>query len=339
MANLDVSDYKKDERLRLAVRGLAYEKGRRLDTEKEVEELNKKLEGRENQNEIAKSLIEQKEEFLENQEGVPTSLKVILSMKGKRAIFITSYDRKKVFGELADIGISLKGLISVHVHGRESPVISGRSPNEIFRNCAGLKTDASMGIIAVNLNEEGEYVENWEVIEIPEVVIDFNKKITFLEHDTETVMDRIVEKSEEIDELFHKLKVEQKTVSKMTKDLNEEKKTNEVLETENKSYKSSLSNVLERTKQIQSKYDYMTREKSLLEQEKLFNERYNTKMQEALNKVTDKLAQKSGKTTYEEAKEDMQDIIEWFNDNKPESYKEISSEEKEAKPLPKPVAT
>lgn len=318
-----------------------YEKGKRLRAEQKIKQLTEEPE--DNREEIAKELSEQREEILQKETGISASTKKILNINVKKdkLIHVVSYNRKTDFGILRDIGFSPRGLISIYVRGFNKPVISGANPYEIFRNCAGLRNDAKRGILAINLDSEGNYVENLEQVEVPEVIIDFNKKINILDYDKKPFIERLIDKATEIDDLFHQVKVGEKAISGLTKEVNEEKKKNEVLEEENKSYKCSISDHLEREKEIMKRYNELTKHMSLLEQDNQLFEEFKKRMENVITTLLDKLEDKREKTTLEEAKEEVMDTIDWYEEHRPTidipNINVVAEKEKKEKKLPKPV--
>lgn len=331
-----------DENLEHLRNAYLYEKGRRLRAEEKIKQLTEEPE--DNRDEIAKELSEQREEILQKEIGVSASAKKILNINVKKdeLIHVVSYNRKTDFGILKDIGISPRGLISIYVRKFNKPIISGANPQEIFRNCAGLRNDAKRGILAINLDSEGNYVENLEQVEVPEVIIDFNKKINILSYDKKPFIERLIDKATEIDDLFHQVKIGEKVISGITKELNEEKKKNEVLEEENKSYKCSLSDHLEREKEIMKRYNELTKHMSLLEQDNQLFEQFKKKMESVITGLLDKLEDKRALTTIEEAREDIMNTIDWYEEHRPTVEIpdiNVTPEEKQEKRLPQPVKT
>lgn len=338
ITEIDPETIRENEKIQHLQKAYAYEKSKRIKAEQLLNELTSQQE--DNRENVAKELSMQKEEILARELGIASSLKKILNARGKKSIHVVSYNRERDFGILRDIGFSANGLLSVYVHNVKRPIISGRTPHEIFRNCAGLRTDANKGIVSINLNSDGEYVENLEQIEVPEVIIDFNKKINILHNDTKPFIERIIEKNNYIDELFHEIKVNERMISELTKEINMEKKNNEVLETENESYKSDLSDALNRMTEIQKNYNKLTQSLSVLEDDNLLYEKFKEKMEKVIDELHDKLSEKREQTTVDEAMADLKNIVDWYESNRPQvQIVETSSkgEEEPKKQLPKPV--
>ena len=337
MTEISPESLKTNEEIMHLQKALAYEKGRRIKAEKIIKELTKSEEDKEN---VARELALQQERLLEEDIGVATSLKKLLkyAKKRKKAIHIVSYNRERDFGIFKDLGISPNGLFSVYVYGVKRPIISGKDLHDIFRNCAGLANDAKKGMIAINLDAEGRPVENIEQVEIPQIVIDFNGKINVMNHDLRPFIERIVEKDAIINEQLNELKINEMTISELTRELNEEKKNNEVLKAENESYKAALSDTLERMKDIQRNYNNLIKNMTILQEDNEIYEEFKEKMFNAIENLHEKLGDEAGKTNVEKALDKLRNIINWYEQIKPE-VQVVTVPQKEEEKLPRPVKT
>jgi len=338
LTEIDKDLLKTQEKYNHLAKALAYERGKRIKAEKNVSDLTKE---KDNSEDIARQLSEQKKELLELDVGISTSIKTMLRFAkvSKKSIHIVSYNRERDFGILRDFGINNRGFFSVYIYGVKSPVISGKNLNEIFRNCAGLVNDAKKGIIAINLNSDGEYVENLEQTEVPEILIDFNKKINIMSHDTKPFIERIVEKDLIINEQLSEIRSNEMNISELTKEVNEEKKENEVLRNENDSYKTSLSDTLERFKEVQKNYNNLTKSLAISEEDNSIYENFKEKMDKAIEELHNKLGDAKGSTTIEQSIERIRNIVNWYENVRPRvEYVEVPKvQEKEEKEMPKPI--
>jgi len=333
------SSLKNSEELMHLQKALAYERGKRIKAEKIIEELTRSEESKED---IARELALQREELLEKDIGTATSIKRLLkyAKKKKKAIHIVSYNHERDYGIFRDLGISSNGLFSVYVYGVKRPIISGKNLSDIFRNCAGLANDAKKGMIAINLDEEGRPVENIEQVEVPEIVIDFNGKINVMNHDLRPFIERIVEKDTIISEQLNELRINEMTISELTKEINEEKKKNEILKTENESYKASLSDTLERMKDIQRNYNNLIKNMTILQEDNEMYEEFKEKMLKAIEDLHEKLGDEAGKTNVEKALDKLRNIIDWYEQIKPEvQVVTVPQKEEKEEKLPQPVKT
>lgn len=342
---IDPESLKTKEEIRHLMNAYQYERGKRKKYQELYEE--KTQDQSDNRDEVARELNEQKEEILNKEVGVSASLRDILNAKRKKSIHVLSYNRKRDFGILKNVGIAQNGLISIYVKGIKRPIISGRTPQEIFRDCSGLTNDANRKMISINLNESGDYVENVETIEVPNVIIDFNRKIKVLNYDTAPFIERIIEKNNEFDSVVRELRLEQKTTASLVKELNEEKKKNEVLENENMSYKSGMSDMIERFKEVQKGYGEITKNYSILLDENSLKEEFNERQNKVINSLHKKISDKEAREAIENAVGYMKNNIDWYHGKMKEMLESqlqqlqlhlpYQEEKEEEKPLPQPV--
>lgn len=82
------------------------------------------------------------------------------------------YDRKrgKKLASFGDIGFSSDGRIALF-DDKGGLVMAMERIHDIFASVEGLETDAKNKIISLNVNSEGEYIENIEVQDIPEIYV------------------------------------------------------------------------------------------------------------------------------------------------------------------------
>jgi len=130
----------------------------------------------------------------------------------KRGIKVMSYDRRRSFGDFHDFLISRKDgsiHILVDVNGKVVRLMRGPNARRVLRY-GSLATDAKLGFIALNLDENGRYAENLEDTEVNNVVMDANGKLIISDVDTKPFMDLLIQKNEEISRVSEMLERSEK---------------------------------------------------------------------------------------------------------------------------------
>lgn len=337
ITEIDPALMKQNEAYAHMAKAYVYEKGKRIKAENLVKDLTKPTDT----SKIAEYLQEQKKELIQKDIGIDASVKEFLKYARlkKKAIHITSYNGEKDFGILKDIGFARNGLLGIYVFGINRPIISGKSPQDIFRNVAGLRNDAKVGQIRINLNNDGSFVENFEQTETPNVIIDFHNKVHITSYDQEPFINRIIEKNNIIDEQMSELKKLEKQTSEITMELNLQKKDNEVITNENESIKSALSDTINQFKEIQKNYHNLSKTLTILEEDNEMLEESVENKDKIINTIHEKLTALKQMTIDEGAKSDIQDFIEWYETTVVTSrqIKEQEMVEAHQKTMPRPV--
>ena len=337
ITEIDPELMKQNEAYAHIAKAYVYEKGKRIKAENLVKDLTKPTDT----SKIAEYLQEQKKELVHKDIGIDASVKEFLKYARlkKKAIHITSYNGEKDFGILKDIGFARNGLLGIYVFGINRPIISGKSPQDIFRNVAGLRNDARVGQIRINLNNDGSFVENFEQTETPNVIIDFHNKVHVTSYDQEPFINRIIEKNNIIDEQMSELKKLEKQASEITMELNLQKKQNEVIENENETIRSSLSDTINQFKEVQKNYHNLTKTLTILEEDNEMLEESAEKKEQIINAIQEKLTAMKQITTAEQAQEEMQNFIEWYESviTGRQIKEHELAEQAPQKPMPRPV--
>lgn len=137
----------------------------------------------------------------------------------KKGIKVMSYNSKKMFGDFDDILVRQDGRFAIVVsngNGKKEPVMVGKDIKHIFTNYSGLSNTVPLGILNLNLDEEGRYVENVLEKEIPEIVMDAHGAFHIAEVNREGFMKQLIDKESQISELYNMLSMYEKEIHKLT---------------------------------------------------------------------------------------------------------------------------
>ena len=136
----------------------------------------------------------------------------------KKPIKVTSYNSKRMFGELDDILIRPDGrfvIVARNGHGKE-PIMVGPTVRELFRNYEGLSNNIALGFLQFNLDEDRRFVRNEEDAEVPEVVIDGQGKINISRVNKEKYLKQLIDKESDINELYGVIGMYEEEIQKLT---------------------------------------------------------------------------------------------------------------------------
>ena len=210
----------KDEEISKLDKEIEYERGYKEGQisalEEDVKELKKSLTPKDLN--LAEYLSKQRKSLYYKQFQNSLSLKRMYGFTLKKGIKVTSYNSKKNFGEFDDILIRPDGRFALVVRNgkRKEPIMVGKDVKHIFTNYGGLLNMVNSGIMQINLDENGKYAENILEKEIPEVIIDSTGAYHITEINREGYMKQLIEKEEQIQELYGLLSAYEKEIQKVT---------------------------------------------------------------------------------------------------------------------------
>jgi hypothetical protein len=168
------------------VKALAYEnaelKAENVKKEKVISDLKQKEEDKKEEDNIKVYLDEQKKELMSRSQGKVLFLRnfyerLLKDTKFKEKLGYYTFDRKTRLASFGDFGFSEDGSF-VLVDNNKNVLLKMKNLNDLFQSVSALGNDMARGIIPVNLDEEGSYIENVMAWEAPEL-IDTGNKLRF----------------------------------------------------------------------------------------------------------------------------------------------------------------
>jgi len=267
---------------------------------------------------VNKQLYEQARKLFTRQYQGSLSWRRLINIAKRKKIYVTSYNFKRVFGRFYDILTLKDGRIAITTitkKGKIRPVITGRSMKDMLKYYGGLVYSAGMGFLVVNLDEHGRYVPNLEASEVPNVVIDSNGKINYLDYNTDEFITLLAEKQATISELISQMESLQQAlylenlkrrISEMKYNLERGKLT---------SILGGLSQSLQETKDIMTHFRQISEEASANEHARKILESEVKALEEKRDEILKKQAEKFPKTAIEVAKDEFKENVEWGIDN------------------------
>lgn len=273
----------------------------------------------------AKILTEKQNALSSRRYSGALSLKRALATKGNKKVMVYSFDMKRKFGILEDIAILASGRIAVMVKkgGEKYPVIEGMKPNDLFRNFGGLTNEFTKGICRVNLNRNGDYVENIEAKEIADEVLDANGRLGFSSYWDKDIMSLLAGKNRQIDAVLERVRATESTNRSLATELQEERLKREVADARSEKLESVRESESHRIIEQERVFREMARETAMAQSSKQLSEERSRSLDEVRKKVFDRGGSHFSTSERDLAESNLKEFLEWSSKlMKPEPKKE-----------------
>lgn len=200
--------------------------------QEELQKLREKLEPSKEKQDIAKFLVQKEDELRQKELAGTLSLKGMFKMieggklgVGKKYISLLNRNRTVNFGNLYDITFNRDGRIGFWVmeNGMPRQVIAGSTLKNILWTYEGLVYSAEKGLFELSLDEFGSHITNPATAEVNSIIIDANGKYNISYVDSKTMIEHLIEKEREINELHKYLGMAEKALNKVGFDVNLQK--------------------------------------------------------------------------------------------------------------------
>lgn len=256
---------------------------------------------------IAKYLQKQQKSMYYNQFNNSLSMKKMFAGISylKKPIKVTSYNSKKLFGELDDILIRPDGrfaVVSKNGKGKE-PIMVGPTVRELFRNYEGLSNNVALGFLQLNLDENKKFVRNEEDADVPEVVIDGTGKINISRINKEKYLKQIIDKESQINELYGIVGMYEEELQKLTSNKHLLKLISKHNESRASIAETELVNSIKSINEVHASYSELTKELAQKGNQEYLNERKINQMDNIHDKIISKMDEVLGKAETEVARE------------------------------------
>lgn len=235
--------------------------------ERKIRKEEEKEKAEEDKNLINKSLQKKRKAIIRKQRMSPFDwgrfFKIYNKSKKKWKFRVLSYDLKRDFGYFDTLVTLKNGLIGLSVIDREKKrniIISGRTIKDILYNFKGLGDMAEKGVFMVNLNENGEFVNNILEEEIPELIVDKEGKYIHSKVRTQPLMDIVIEKDKKIIEQQEDIDTREETIGKLISERSMATLTEELNRKRAETSDTNFINTLRDTKQFITRWDEITKE-------------------------------------------------------------------------------
>ncbi len=325
----DVEDDKIKKKLSAQVQSLTSQLGDYKAQEREDEEEEK---DKDIQDELIKKL-NKKQEVINNKQVGPTFSWGKFLQKSKKfkkyaSIDITDKDDENVIGNFEDLIVIGNNFAITDTEG--NIVVSGKTINDIVWKPESLNNHIKRGRIPIPYDSKGDFIADLENLHMPEMIYDqetdkFEEAQEFMRPVKEMIKDR----DREIMRLQKYTERNELRLTKVTRENNDLKRTNHILEVRSDAANTELSKVLDKT----TEYDKKVGE---LHRKIVSSSEMNTMkdvMVERLEKVNSDLLAKVERfgvsTDFEKTTAYLQDIIEWAKQVTPEQIIEYRDKDQE----------
>ena len=252
------------------------------------------------------------------------SLTKLFSSRIKENDFdVLSYDMSVNFGKFNDIIVLNDGRLGIEVITKKKKVreiiLISNDLKHLFRNISGITKSAERGYLIINLDKDGNYVENFLEEKVPRLIRDKNNKVSFSQVNQVKVADLYVEIEAEKQFLYSKINELEESLSRIISEMRLNQMNKDISVSNASSAQASLIQTLNETKQIQMSYDNLTKSFESRGLSLNLKEEEVDILESAMKEALSKIETTAGKPERERAQEDYRKILEWakFNIAKP----------------------
>jgi len=304
--------------------------GEVLREKKEKEELKKKLEFLDEDKKKGSAIrLSQRQEELSNENLIGgCDWRALFKEIEKKdlKIRVVSYNLKKEFGIFDTFVTDNKGmrnLFAIDNQGIRRRVISGSKDSHIFRFPFGISKMAKKGIFIINLDENGEYVTDPLVTEIPDLIVDVNGKYDLSKVNQEPFIDKYIKLNSELNDSHSKIETYEKTIAEIIRKENLTKHQLNVAKSRAETAESELSENIKKITEMHSTYSDVIYRNNLLSQQLDISRKQNEFAEDSIEKTIEKLDEARTQTKLESAKDLLEDAMQMLDNLRPESQEII----------------
>lgn len=265
---------------------------------------------------MGKKLTQEQEQMRKEIYENSTSLKKLMNYIDKNKVICRSQDWKKNYGKLEDMLVLDDGRLAVVTErgGKVEPKITGQTMKDIFRNYKQLRTGVANGVVLLNLDEDGRFVENIMSREVPDMIIDNKGNIVTTKAHTKELQEHVAELKSQINELRGRWRTaeeafvgENQDRKTLTEVKNLHKSRAEMAEGEYQQGLKKVEDILKEDRERVRVMEKIVNMKNIEEdmRDVLYGHR------KEIQKKFGKLAEKSKEDL---ARDDFEDMAEWFKD-------------------------
>lgn len=175
--------------------------GERQSAKAELQKRRKKERAEENQQskeDISEYLNQQNKEL--SRQNLENSVSLRKLLTAEEDIKIISREGGRTFGHVKDLVPDDKGTMYLISH-EEGVVMAGPTLGRIFANPKKLQNELEHGLVTVNMNDDGMYVQGPETVEVPQMIYTQDEKWAVAENATEKYMKEMPRLKQEINSL------------------------------------------------------------------------------------------------------------------------------------------
>lgn len=237
------------------VKGLAYEnaelKGKVAKLESTIAKQREEKKDIEDEENVKAFLDEQKKEIRYKSQGKVFSLKSFFAKyfrdtKFRQNLAYYSFDRNEKLHHFGDIVITTKGQFGLIDSDGQLIMPPMESLKDIFQSTGALGNDIMKGMIPLNLDADGGYVENIMVYEAPELIPTENGQLQFAKAKKSPVYQILQNQGNQISDLMGEVAEKEEIITKLQNKIDKLEAEKRIHETMSETSRAELSDKEER---------------------------------------------------------------------------------------------
>ncbi len=233
--------------------------------------------------------------------------KLIYNKKLKEKLGFYSFDRKTKLANFGDIGISESGQL-VLIDDKGEVLIALEKPKDIFQSCGALGHDVQSGKIPLNVDSDGNYVENIMIWEAPELIPTIDGKFQYSTARKKPLYEYIKELNARISAYQEDLEEKEMTLTELQKENDDLKISQRVAEDMSQTSRKDLASVERETSAIRRIFSATEKELTQLREINAIQEDKLEKLEREFEKMRDEAEGTNTKLSYERALESIKNV-------------------------------
>lgn len=230
--------------------------------------------------------------------------KLIRDKNFRNKIGFYDFKRSTKMSKFGDIGFSSDGKI-ILLDDNGIILMAGNNLKQIFQSVAGLSNDISTFKIPLNVNEEGEYIENLMEYDMPTIYQTPEGKFQVTTAKKRPLYEYVRELQNEISEKDHQIEELENTITNFSKKISEYEVSRRVAIDQSETDRANLSEVTKGTSEIGKQFRQLGKELALSRDS-------NTLLEDNVDKLVRQLEKMRNEAENEGTKKQFDRVLETF---------------------------
>jgi len=289
--------------------------GERQSAKAELQERKKKEQAEENQQskeDISQYLNEQNKELSRKNLENNVSLKKFLT--SDKDIEIVSREGGRSFGHVEDLVPDEKGTLYL-ISDEEGVVMAGPTLGRIFASPKKMQRELRHGIVTINQNDEGQYLQGPETVDVPKMIYTKDDKWAVAEDATEKYMKEVPQLRQQINKLRGERAFLERAMVNMADEIREQQRIIETTEEMGESAWEQLEKRNDEMMETLHQFDDMQRNMKRMSMNVDTWEDAAKSVIQNREKMVDDLVDDIDKDEVDVAKEDLQQTLQFLLGN------------------------
>lgn len=294
------------------IKGLAYEnaelKGKLAKIESQLAKQREEEKDIQDEENVKAFLDEQKKEIRYKSQGKVFSLKTFFSKyfrdtKFRQNLSYFTFDRKEKISNFGDLVITEKGQFGLIDKDGQLVMPPMESLRDIFQSTGALGNDIMKGMIPLNLDTEGGYIENIMIYEAPELIPTETGALQFAKAKKAPVYQILQNQGNQISELMGDVAEKEEIITKLQNKIDKLEAEKRIHETMSETSRAELSDKEERITGIDKVFRQTQRDMIRLQNLNIISEDENKRMQVMFESIRKEAEREGVKLSDDKARE------------------------------------